>query len=168
MNLVVAVDRNWAIGKDGQLLIHNKYDLKHFQAITTGKTIVYGRKTLETFPGGKPLKDRTNLVLTHDEKFAVDGATVIHDLTELEKHDTDDLYIIGGASVYQQLYKKCQFAYVTHFDYAAENPDAFFPNLAELPNWIIVEETPTVTFDGVSMRFVTYRNTDTLPLYSVD
>lgn len=168
MNLVVAVDQNWAIGKDGQLLIHNKYDLKHFQAITTGKTIVYGRKTLETFPGGKPLKNRTNLVLTHDENLVVDGATVIHDLTELAKYDSNDLYIIGGASVYQQLYKKCQFAYVTHFDYAAENPDAFFPNLAELPNWIIVEETPTVTFDEVSMRFVTYRNTDTFPLYDVD
>jgi len=180
MNLVVAVDQNWAIGKNGQLLVHNDYDLEHFKAITTGKTIVYGRKTLETFPGGKPLKNRTNLVLTRDENFAVEGATIIHDLSELDKYDSSDLYVIGGASIYEQLYDKCQLAFVTHFEFAAENPDAFFPNLAEKANWIKVEETPVVTVandckknrnsDGpkVAMRFVTYRNTDTFPLDDVD
>ena len=158
MNLVVAVDQNWAIGKKGQLLIHNKYDLEHFKAITIGKTVVYGRKTLETFPGGKPLKDRTNLVLTHDDSFAIDGATVIHDLKELEDYPSSELYVIGGASVYQQLLPRCKYAYVTHFEFTAEDADAFFPNLAELPNWHIAEQSPVVNYDGVSMRFVTYVN----------
>ncbi len=163
MNLVVAVDRNWAIGKGGKLLIHNKYDLEHFKALTIGKTVVYGRKTLETFPGKKPLKERTNLVLTHDQNYVVDGATVIHDLSELENYPSDDIYVIGGASLYDQLFDKCKYAFVTHFEYADPDADAFFPNLAEKKNWEILEETPTVTYDGVKMRFVTYRNLDFFP-----
>ena len=174
MNLVVAVDKNWAIGEKGQLLVHNKYDLEHFKSLTIGKTVVYGRKTLETFPKSQPLKERNNLVLTHDKNYVVDGATTFHSLGELNRFlkrkanlktkekriSPDDTYLIGGASLYQQLYDKCKYAFVTHFEYAAEDADAFFPNLAKKPNWVILEETPPVTYDGVTMRFVTYRNND--------
>lgn len=178
MNLVVAVDKNWAIGKSGQLLIHNKYDLKHFQAITTGNTILYGRKTLETFPGGRPLKDRVNLILSRKKSLTIDGkkysgdkdpsVKILNDCDNLAKYGDDNLYLIGGASVYGQLYQKCKYAFVTHFEFTAENPDAFFPNLADMPNWEVVEESPTVEYDGVKLRFVTYRNKDFFPDQDVD
>lgn len=182
MNLVAAVIElkdgkkiKWAIGYKKRLLVRNGYDLKHFQTITMGadKTVVYGRKTLETFPGKKPLKGRNNLVLTHDQNYVIDGATIIHDLSELDryfKHKTDpktgeeyvsseNIYVIGGASIYNQLYDKCEYAFITHFESTGKKKaDAFIPNLAEDANWEIVEETPAVTYDGVTMRFVTYRN----------
>ena len=178
MNAVVAVidkDGKWAIGNKGELLVRNKYDLEHFKSLTIGKTVVYGRKTLETFPRQQPLKERTNLVLTHDKDYVVDGATIVHSLKELDRFikrkaslktkekriSPDDIYLIGGASLYNQLYDKCKYAFVTHFESTGkEEADAFFPNLAEMPNWEIVEKTPPVTYDGVTMRFVTYRNKD--------
>ena len=177
MNIVVAVkDTNgkWAIGNKGELLVKNDYDLEHFKNITIGKTVVYGRKTLDTFPKKKPLKGRTNLVLSRDKSLVVDGATVIHSDKELARFikrkaslktpekriSPDDIYLIGGASLYNLLYKKCKYAFVTHFESTGkdEEADAFFPNLANDKNWEIVEETPTVTYKGVAMRFVTYRN----------
>ena len=175
MCLIVAVDKNWAIGKSGQLLIRNKYDLEHFKSLTIGNIIVYGRKTLETFPDKKPLPDRTNIVLTRDPNYAVEGAIVAHSLEELEatlieiqakQQKKIKVFVCGGASIYEQLLPYCEIAYVTHFDAAVEGADAFFPNLSEMPNWHMVtdkNEPLKVSYkndDGssMSMAFATWLN----------
>ena len=157
MNLVVAVDKNWAIGKGGQLLIRNGQDLAHFKELTLGNVIVYGRKTLDTFRDRKPLPGRTNLVLTRDPELAVDGATIIHSTDELNQYPSDKLFVCGGASVYKQILSKCKYAYVTHFDTSVEGADAFFPRLDEMPNWRIAESREE-TSGGLKMTFATWVN----------
>ena len=157
MFLVVTVDRNWAIGKNGRLLYNIAPDRAYFQQITAGHTVVYGRKTLETFPNSAPLENRANLILTHDQSFTCDGATIIHSIEELKEFKSDDLYIIGGASVYRQLYKQCHYAFITHIDAETPESDAFFPDL-ELRGWPVITETPTLEYRGIKYRFTTYLN----------
>ena len=107
MNIIVAADQNWAIGKDNKLLISIPADMKFFRTTTTGKVVVMGRKTLESFPGGQPLKKRTNIVLTRDKNYKVKDAIVVHSieevLEELKKYDSEDVYVIGGESIYSQM-----------------------------------------------------------------
>ena len=99
MNLIVAVDRNWAIGKDNKLLVSIPDDMKFFRETTTGKVVVMGRKTLESFPNSKPLPNRVNIVITRDMNYDAKGAVVVHSKEELdkelEKYNSDDIYIIG-------------------------------------------------------------------------
>ena len=105
MNLIVAADENWAIGNKNELLVRIPADQKFFRETTMGKVVVMGRKTLETFPNGLPLMGRTNIVLTHDKKFRVPGTLIVHDMEELheelEKYNSEDIYVIGGESVYR-------------------------------------------------------------------
>lgn len=162
MNVIVAVDQNWAIGKKGQLLFRIREDLEHFRTLTTGNCVIYGRKTLETFPGGEPLPYRDNIVLTENKSFEVD-AMVAHNLDELRRiiHDypAEQVYVIGGASVYRQLLSYCATAYVTKIDASIEGADAFFPNLDIDPNWQMTEEGEIrQSGDGVRFWFVKYRN----------
>ncbi len=142
MNLIVAVDRNWAIGKDNKLLVSIPDDMKFFRETTTGKVVVMGRKTLESFPNGKPLKNRVNIVLTRDPNYEVKDAIVVHSKEELdkelEKYNTDDVYVIGGESIYRMMLDDCQRAFVTYVDYAYD-ADTFFPNLDENPDWKFAE-----------------------------
>ena len=98
MNVIVAVDRNWAIGKDGDQLIYISEDLKHFKALTAGHTVILGRKTLATFPGGRPLKGRRNLILSRDPGFAPKEAEVFRDLDSLLAAAPEDAFVVGGAS----------------------------------------------------------------------
>ena len=111
MNLIVAVDNNWAIGNKNKLLVSIPNDMKHFREETTGKVVVLGRKTLETFPQGQPLKNRTNIILSRNAKHEVKGAITVHSveelLEELKKYDDGDVYVIGGDSVYKQLLPYC-------------------------------------------------------------
>ena len=111
MNLIAAVDNNWAIGKNNQLLVRIPMDQKFFREMTTGKVVVMGRKTLESFPNSRPLKNRTNIVLTHNPSYEVEGAVVVHSLDELhkelEKYNSEDIYIIGGQKIYEQLVDEC-------------------------------------------------------------
>ena len=106
MNLIVAVDNNWAIGSKNELLIRIPNDHKHFREETTGKVVVLGRKTLETFPQGMPLKNRINIILSKDQNYQVKDAIVVHSieelLEELKKYDEENIYIIGGESIYRQ------------------------------------------------------------------
>jgi len=157
MFIVASVDRNWAIGKNGDLLYRIPVDLANFSALTQEKTIVYGRKTLDTFPDGKPLKGRTNVILTRDEKFSCGDATIIHDLKELEQFKTNDVYIVGGESLYNQLYEQCYYAFVTHIDESQPDSDAFFPNLPE-KGWKEITHSATLTYNGIPYWFATYRN----------
>ncbi len=132
MNVIVAVDNNWAIGNKNQLLVRIPNDHKHFREETTGKVVVLGRKTLETFPQGQPLKNRTNIILSKDKEYRVKDAIVVHSieelLEELKKYNDEDIYIIGGDSVYKQLLPYCNVAHVTKIDHEYE-ADAYFPNL---------------------------------------
>ena len=106
MNAIVVVDKNWAIGKDGSLLVHLPGDLKYYRQKTLGKVIVVGRKTLESFPGGKPLPDRTNIVLTSDPAYGANGCIICHSKDEVMEtiagYDPEDVFIAGGSQIYEQ------------------------------------------------------------------
>ncbi len=159
MNLIVAVDRNWAIGKDNKLLVSIPDDMKFFRETTTGKVVVMGRKTLESFPNGKPLKNRVNIVLTRDNNYMVNDAIVVHSKEELqkelEKYNSDDVYIIGGESIYRMMLDDCSRAYVTYVDYAYD-ADTFFPNLDEDAAWTLAEESEEQTYYDIEFYFRTY------------
>lgn len=156
MNLIVAVDRNWAIGYENDLLVRISPDLKRFKTLTLGHPVLLGRKTLETFPGGKPLPGRPNFILSTNPAYAVETATVLHSMEEAVKCCPEDTFVIGGASVYNAMLPHCDTAFVTKID--AEFPaDVWFPNLDESPEWEIAEEEPPLTDNGISFRYVTYK-----------
>ena len=121
MNLIVAADKNWGIGKDNKLLVSIPSDMKFFRQETMGKVVVMGRKTLESFPNGLPLKNRTNVVLTSDKNYQVKDAVIVHSidevLEELKKYDDDEIYVIGGGKVYEELLPYCDVAHVTKIDF---------------------------------------------------
>ena len=148
MNLIAAVDQNWAIGNKNELLGRIPADQKFFRETTTGKVVVMGRKTLESFPNGLPLKNRTNIVLTHDHTYKVPGAVVVHDMDELheelKKYDSQDIYVIGGETIYRQL-----------LDYAYD-ADAYFPNLDERPEWKITADSEEQTYFDLEYYFYRY------------
>lgn len=161
MNMIVAVDRNWAIGCQNKLLVSIPADMKFFRQTTTGKVVVMGRKTLESFPNGLPLKKRTNIVLTKNEDYRVDDAVLVHSMeelrAELKKYRSDDIYVIGGDSVYRQLLPYCRIAHVTKIDHAFQ-ADAYFPNLDELPGWRIAGDSDEQTYFDLEYRFLLYEN----------
>lgn len=156
MNAIVAVDRNWAIGKDGEQLIYIPEDLKRFKTLTMGHPVILGRKTLATFPGGQPLRGRRNLILSRNPDFAPEGAEVFPDLPALLAAAPADSFVIGGESVYRALLEECDTAYVTKLD-AAWPADAWFPNLDADPRWAVCEEGPVLEHKELSFRYVTYR-----------
>lgn len=159
MNIIVAVDKNWAIGLQNRLLVSIPEDMKFFRKETGGKVVVMGRKTLESFPGGLPLKDRTNIVLSKNPDFRVRGATVVHSveevLEELKQYPPEDVYIIGGDSIYRQFLPYCGVAHVTRIDHAYE-ADAWFPNLEEKEEWILTGEGEERTYFDLEFRFCRY------------
>lgn len=159
MNVIVAVDNNWAIGNKGQLLVSIPNDHKNFRLTTTGKVVVLGRKTMDTFPQGQPLKNRTNIILSRDENYKVNGAIVVHSieelLEELKKYPTEDVYIIGGDSIYKQMIDYCDTAIVTKIDHNYE-ADAYFPNLDKDESWEIVSESEEETYFDLEYQFITY------------
>lgn len=159
MNLIVAVDENWAIGNKGGLLVRIPNDQKMFREETTGKVVILGRKTMETFPGKQPLKNRTNIILSKNPSCQVKGATVVHSIEELlsecEKYADSDIYVIGGESVYRQLLPYCDTAHVTKIDraYAA---DAYCPNLDLDEAWEITEKSDEQAYFDITYHFVKY------------
>ena len=159
MNIIVAVDSNWAIGKNNQLLVSIPADMKMFRQETTGKVVVMGRKTLESFPNGLPLKNRTNIVLTGNKNYKVNGATVVHTVDELleevKKSPSDQVYCIGGDSVYKLLLPYCDTAHVTRINFAYE-ADRYFPNLDEMPEWKITATSDEQTYFDLEYEFVKY------------
>ena len=159
MNLIAAVDQNWAIGNKNQLLVRIPADQKFFRETTTGKVVVMGRKTLESFPNGLPLKNRTNIVLTRDENYTVKDAIVLHSLEalreELKKYPSEDIFIIGGETIYRQLLDECDVAHITKIEFAYD-ADAYFPNLDELPEWKITADSEEQTYFDLEYFFYKY------------
>lgn len=159
MNLIVAVDENWAIGNKNELLVRIPNDHKYFREVTTGKVVVLGRKTLETFPQGLPLKNRTNIILSHNPEYKVKDAIVVHSIEELQEelknYPTEDVYIIGGASVYREMLPYCDVAHVTKIEHAYQ-ADAYFPNLDESSEWEITADSEEQTYFDIAYTFLKY------------
>ena len=156
MNVIVAVDENWGIGRNGDQLIYLREDLKRFKALTMGHPLILGRKTMATFPGGRPLKGRRNLILSRSPDFAPQGGEVYRSMEELLAQAPEDAFVIGGASVYHALIDRCSVAYVTKIQKAFP-ADCWFPNLDRDPAWRAEEPSEELEQDGVRYRYVTYR-----------
>ena len=156
MKAIVAVDKNWAIGRDGEQLCYIPADLKRFQQLTTGHPVLLGRKTLSTFPGGQPLKNRRNLILSAHLDYKVEGAEVYHALEEALAAAPEDTFVIGGESVYRQTLEQCDTVYVTKIHHWFE-ADRFFPDLDKAPDWEIAETDGPHTHEDLTYSYVTYR-----------
>ena len=167
MNLIVAVDNNWAIGNKGELLVSIPEDMKFFRKVTMGNVVILGRKTLAGFPNGLPLKGRDNIIFSKNPNYKVDGATVVHSkeelLEELNNYNDKEIYVIGGGSIYEMLLPYCKYAYVTKIDYKYE-ADTFFPNLDSLDNWKLIEESDENTYFSIEYYFYKYENTSPIEI----
>lgn len=156
MKAIVAVDRNWGIGRDGDQLVYLSEDLRRFKALTLDHAVILGRRTLATFPGGRPLPRRRNLILSRDPGFCCPGAEVFPSVEALQAAAPEDAFVIGGGSVYRALLPLCDTIYVTEID--AEYPaDTFFPDLSRDAEWQAEPEDGEQVQDGVRYRYVTYR-----------
>lgn len=159
MNIIAAVDSNWAIGSKNELLIRIPNDHKHLREETTDKVVVLGRKTLETFPQGLPMKNRTNIILSSNTGYQVKDAIVVHSieelLEELKRYRDEDVYIIGGESVYRQMLPYCNVAHITKIDHAYE-ADSYFPNLDQDEEWEITADSEEQTYFDIAYQFVKY------------
>lgn len=161
MKCIVAVDNVWNIGKNNDLLFSIPTDMKFFRTTTSGKVVVMGRKTLDSFPGGKALPKRVNIVLTANENFERENVTACGSveavLKEVEKYNTDDVFVIGGEAVYKLFLPYCDTALVTHVDAVAEGADKKFPDLSQLSEWKLTEKSEPVEENGYTFRFCTYK-----------
>ena len=159
MKLIVAVDKNWAIGYRNELLVSIPADMRFFRDQTTGKVVVMGKNTLESFPGGKALKNRVNIVVALEKSYKAPDAIVVNSIedaiAEASKYDTDDVYVIGGASIYKQMLQFCDTAYVTKIDHAYV-ADTYFPNLDEDESWQMTEISEEQTYYDLEYRFTKY------------
>lgn len=164
MNLIVAVDRKYGIGKENKLLARVPADMEYFKEKTTGKTIVMGSSTYMSFPK-RPLPNRENLVLTTSpEKYPeVKCFDSIGELFEYIKDFEDDVFVCGGSTVYLQLLPYCRKAYVTHIDEEFD-ADVFFPDLEQLSSWEKVEESEVIETNGYNITFAVYENNDLKPM----
>lgn len=158
MNLIVAVDKNWAIGKDNRMMWSIPADMKFFRETTKGNIVIMGRKTLESFPQGQPLKDRVNIVITENCDYKVKGAVIVHSveeaLKEAENHD-GDVYVIGGESVYRAMLPLCNTAFITKINHAYD-ADTYFPNLDENDEWRMTKISEEQTCFDLEYYFTVY------------
>ena len=163
MNCIVVVDQNWAIGCEGGLLFSLPTDMKRFRSLTIDGTVILGRKTLDSFPAGRPLPRRRNIVITRKVDFDREGCEIVPSpqaaLEAAAGTEEEQLWVIGGGSVYTALLPKCKRAFVTRVDSAAPEADTFFPNLDKLPGWEVESVSEPVEENGVTYRFVDYVNT---------
>ena len=159
MKAILSADRNWGIGNGNKLLVSIPSDMKFFRQTTTGKVVVMGRKTLESFPNGQPLKNRTNIVLTENPDYRVKDAVIVHSKEELlktlEQYDTEDIYIIGGESIYRMMLPYCDTVLVTKIDRVFQ-ADTFFPDLDKMEEWEMTEEGEEQTCFDLEFRFTKY------------
>lgn len=163
MIAIVNVTPDWGIGRNGHLLVSVREDMKRFRRLTEGKTVIYGRRTLATFPDGKPLKNRRNLILSGRNGYEIEGAEVCHSIDELLERikDTpaDEVFLIGGARVYAQLLPYCECAYVTK-TFIDAPADSFFPDLDAMPNWEQTAASDMREENGVTYQYIDYVNYD--------
>ena len=162
MKAIVAVDKKWGIGKNNDLLFSLKEDMKFFREKTSGKVVCMGYNTLLSFPGSKPLKNRTNIVLA-PAGVTRDDCVIVYTLEELSrelaKYDSDDVFVIGGAMFYRTMVDYCSEVYVTKVDADGE-ATVFYPNLDEKDNFELAYTSDPIDDGGYTIRFTTYKNND--------
>lgn len=162
MKAIVAVDKKWGIGKKNDLLFSLPEDMKYFREKTSGKVVVMGSNTLKSFPNGKPLKNRTNIVLFPGGEKRDDCVVVgsLEELSaELKKYPTDDVFIIGGAMFYKTMLPYCSEVLVTKVE-ADGGAEVFYENLDEKPEWSCVSVAEPLETNGYTIRFTVYKNSD--------
>ena len=163
MKSIVAVDNCWGIGKNNDLLFSLPEDMKFFREKTAGKIVCMGYNTLLSFPGSKPLKNRTNIVLAPDG-VERDDCIVVHTLEELSKelskYNSDDVFVIGGAMFYKTMVPYCDECYITKVDANGE-ATVFYPNLDEM-GFVVTYESEPIETNGYTIRFTTYKNPNPL------
>jgi len=151
LNLIVAVDENWGIGKDNKLLAHIPEDMRYFTEKTMGRTVIMGENTFKSLPGGA-LPGRDNIVITFDENFHAENVKVQHDLEDLP----DNGFVIGGASIYRQLLPACDCCYITKV-HKTFDADTFMPNLDELPEWELASTSEMKKHNDIEFQFCVYK-----------
>lgn len=160
MKMIVCVSENFGIGKGGDLLFSLPPDMKFFRETTLNKVVVMGRSTLDSFPGGKPLKNRTNVVLSRDKSFSREGAEVFNSkedvLDFVKKFDTDDVYVIGGAQIYEMFRDECDTALVTKV-YKQAECDKFFFDIDSDECWFLQSQSEKMEYEGTEFTFCTYK-----------
>lgn len=168
MHFIVACDSQWAIGRDNALLDHFKEDMAFFKRTTTAHVVVMGRRTLESFPGGRPLKDRVNIVLSRQMDYCPQGVIVAAGIPELKtilkELGRQDVYVIGGMSIYRQLLPYCSQGFVTHIDHVYDNCDAYFPDLDAEANWHCTQVVQKGQEHGIGFSMCLYENEKTKAL----
>jgi len=162
MDLILAADRNCAIGKKGELLYNLPEDMKYFRRMTQGKVVVMGMNTFLSLPGPAPLKNRINVVLSADKDFVAPGCENVHSFDELfeklKEYPEDNVMLIGGGSLYNALYSKCKRAYITWVDAMTEGADTFIPDFHRLEGWSLESEQPGIETGGYTVHFAVYVN----------
>ena len=163
MDAIVAVDLAWGIGYQDDLLFRIKADLKRFKEMTMGQVVILGRKTLQTFPGGRPLPSRINLVVSRNQSLVIEGATICHNreevLAAVALHPDKHIYVIGGSSIYREFLPDCQRVYVTRVHHQ-QQADTYFPNLDLLPEWHCVLSEPAQEENGLVFNYLVYEKTN--------
>ena len=161
MIIIVAADEKWGIGKNGDLLTPLPEDMKFFREKTRDSVVILGRKTLESFPDGKPLKNRVNIVISRQENIPVDGIIKVSSVEEAaegaKKYEGKNVFVIGGGTIYRQMLKYCDTAYITKIEKIFDDADTFIDNLDELDEWKIVEKSDIKEYNGTKFSFVTYK-----------
>lgn len=169
MKLILAVDNNFSIGIKGDMLFHIKKDLQRFKDLTTGNIVIMGRKTLESLPGGKPLKNRIHIVLTSDKNYEMKDCSIVHSteeifekVKEINPQNEKEVFLIGGGNLVAQLLDKCEEAYITKVDKDYKNFDTSIANLDLLENWKLVEKSEVLEEnqgdENFSFTFNRYKN----------
>lgn len=161
MIMIVAADEKWGIGKNGDLLTPLPEDMKFFREKTRDSVVILGRKNLESFPDGKPLKNRVNIVISRQENIPVEGIVKVSSVEEAaeeaKKYEGKNVFVIGGGTIYRQMLKYCDTAYITKIEKIFDDADTFIDNLDELDEWEIVEKSDIKEYNGTKFSFVTYK-----------
>ena len=156
---IVHADKEWGIGKGNDMMFSLPKDMKFFRETTMGHTVVMGGKTLRSFPGQKPLKNRVNIVLSRgqvrDDCIIVSSYEALKD--EMRARENEDIFVIGGGEIYRELLPYCHGAFVTKVD-AVGGAEVFFPNLDEHPDFVCVNEGEPIEDNGLMIRFTEYQN----------
>lgn len=165
MKILAAVDLDWGIGYEGDLLIKISEDMRLFKSLTVGNVIVMGRGTMDSLPGSKPLSDRINIVLSRNPHYVKENAVICHSLeelfVELRKYSLEDIFVIGGEAIFNQLLPYCHEAYITKIDRTFP-ADKYLINIDQLDNWQVVEQSEDKFHQDVKFRFFRYCNQNVL------
>ena len=160
MNMLVCADKNWGIGNKDQMLVSIPSDKKFLQEVTLGKVIIGGRKAMEALPGGTTLKGRVNIVLTSKKDYSFSDAVIVHSMeeamAELDKYPSEDIFVIGGESVFRQFLPYCDRVFVTKVDYKYE-ADAFFENLDDSEEWVMTHDSDEQTYYDLEYYLYQYK-----------